>query len=99
MIFDFVDFSSNKGDVTGMGKPTGVLWVLLTCLAWSAPTSAREQGSLERCQNIKNQIERYTHLRRSGGTARSMEQWKQGRDQYNELYTELNCIKWRNKLK
>ena len=81
-----------------------ILKFLFNLLVFSAaliamPATAKDQGTLEQCQQVKNKIQYYTDLRRSGGSSKTMENWKQSRDRYKDEYSDLSCTKWRNKLR
>ena len=72
---------------------------LSAMLIWSAVVVSKEQGSLAACQGIKDKVEHYTRLRRSGGSAKSMQGWKRKRDHYRDTYEELRCRRWGSRVK
>jgi len=59
---------------------------------------AKSQATLRQCQYIQDKIEYYTDLRRSGGSARTMENWKRKRNYYEDKFGNQNCKKWNGKL-
>ena len=52
-----------------------------------------------KCQSIKDRIERYTVLRRKGGSAGQMQQWKQQLRISEEQFRRLDCRDHRRKLR
>ncbi len=64
-----------------------------------APVEAREQASLETCIALTKKIERYTRLRRGGGTAQQMERWRDARRGYEDKFTNLRCRRFGRKLR
>lgn len=73
--------------------------VLFPLLLTMSAYAGDEPGSLKQCQKIKDRIERYTNLRRSGGTSRQMDKWQKKRNYYKDQYTEKDCMQHRNHLK
>ena len=67
-------------------------------LFYTTPVKA-SQGSLEYCQNMTDKIRYYSLKRKKGGSAKSMENWKNQRKHYQEKFTNRNCKKWKDKLK
>ncbi len=55
--------------------------------------------SLEKCRQLKDQIEHYTKLRRAGGSASKMDRWKRLRADKQGAYDQGDCRKYRGKLK
>jgi hypothetical protein len=72
--------------------------MLIALFVGLAPAAAGTPASLSKCQGIKNKIDHYTDLRRGGGSARRMSNWKQRRDHYQDQFSEHNCKRWRNRL-
>ena len=64
-----------------------------------SPSHAREKGSLEQCQEIKNTIDYYAKLRRQGGSASSMDIWKKKLNEYDDEYTQADCKRWKGRLR
>ena len=58
-----------------------------------------EDLSLERCQDLQNRIEEYDRLRKKGGKARQMEQWKQEREKLKDEFRDGNCRQWGKQIK
>lgn len=77
-------------------KPLIMLFPLLVAMSAYA---GHEPGTLEQCQKIKDQIDRYTDLRRAGGTGRQMSNWQKRRNYYKDQYSEKDCMRHRNHLK
>jgi hypothetical protein len=73
--------------------------LVLSALLASTAASSDEQDTIEQCKRIKQKINHYTELRRSGGSSSIMEEWKRERDRYKDQYSDLNCTRWRNKLR
>lgn len=75
--------------------------ILLTAFLFS--TSPRvllaTDGTLMQCQSYTKKIDYYTALRRNGGSAKTMEKWKQKRNNYKNRYSDKNCKQWGSKLK
>lgn len=57
--------------------------ILISCLASSAPVIA--------CEKFQTKADRYTALKRQGGSAKQMTRWTAQRKLYNERYRE--CLK------
>lgn len=57
--------------------------ILISCLASSAPVNA--------CEKFQAKADRYTALKRQGGSAKQMTRWTAQRKLYNERYRE--CLK------
>ena len=76
-----------------------MLLVLLPAILVVSSNTYSAEGSLASCQKIKDRIDYYTRLRRSGGSSKTMEDWKQKRDHYKNKYSEKHCNQWRNDLK
>ena len=75
-----------------------LLAIILPLLFTSAGYAAQERGTLKECQRIKDRIERYTDLRRAGGSSRQMNSWQRKRNQYREEYSDKDCMRHRNHL-
>ena len=75
------------------------LIILIPFLFGPAAYGDDEPGTLKECQKIKDRIDRYTNLRRYGGTSRQMDQWQKKRNYYKDKYTEKDCTQHRNHLK
>jgi hypothetical protein len=75
------------------------LVILCALLFTTAAYAGHERGTLKQCQKIKDRIEKYTNLRRAGGTGRQMNGWQKKRNYYKEQYAEKDCMRHRNHLK
>ena len=74
------------------------LLVAFLVLPYSSGLLAQEI-SLGTCQQLTNQVEKYTKLRRSGGSAAQMESWKKSRQRYEEQFRRSDCYKYGAQLK
>lgn len=72
--------------------------VLLLTLMIATPAAA-ETANVAKCQAIKDRIERYTSLRRKGGSASQMQAWKEQLRSSDEQFRRLECRDHRRKLK
>lgn len=54
---------------------------------------------LSRCVYLQQRIDRYTRLRRGGGTAARMEVWRQSRQRYQNEYRERRCHKRHSEIR
>ena len=72
--------------------------VVLLALFLTTPVAAKP-ASLEKCQAIKDRIERYTGLRRKGGSAGQMQQWKEQMRASEDQFRRTDCKGHRRKLK
>ena len=78
----------------------GITLMSLVAATVAAPiTLHAAKASLETCQQLHDRVEYYTDLRRSGGSARKMESWKQQRDRYKEKYSDYHCDRYRNRIR
>jgi hypothetical protein len=74
--------------------------VLTLALALGISSSGMAQDlSLEKCRQVKDQIEHYTQLRRAGGSASKMDRWKRLRADKQAAYDRGDCRKYRGKLR
>ena len=72
--------------------------LFFSLLVFSTPPAIAAQGSLNYCQNMSDKIRYYTNLRRKGGSAKRMENWKNQRKNYQGKFNSRNCKKWRDQL-
>tara|TARA_B100001540_G_scaffold296839_1_gene298888 strand:- start:8381 stop:8629 length:249 start_codon:yes stop_codon:yes gene_type:complete len=77
---------------------TGLAVGLALALAAASPASAQE-ASLQQCQSLKERIERYTALRRKGGSASRMEGWKKQLRKAEARFRELDCRAYGRELR
>lgn len=77
-----------------MRKKLGLLFALL----FISVNANAQDGSLQTCQSLKDNIDRYQSLRRKGGSARQMEGWKKYKKDNEKKFNRLNCKKWRGEL-
>lgn len=89
-----------KIDMDIARKPAAAVPLFLSLLlTLPASQSYAKPGSLKQCQRVQDRIERYTHLRRAGGSAKKMASWQKKRNHYKDLYSKYHCSRFRNKLK
>lgn len=55
-------------------------------------------GSPEQCRRLEERIEKYTELRRSGGTAAQMASWRRSRSEAEAAYRNYNCHRQGSKM-
>lgn len=65
----------------------------------TTPANAGSEQLIKKCQGYKNKIEKYTQLKRKGGSASAMSRYHNERNKYKDLFSEANCKKVRSKLK
>jgi hypothetical protein len=75
----------------------GVTLTLLLAPGMASPVGAQE-ASLAQCQALKDRIDRYTALRRHGGTASQMEGWKKQLRRAEATFREKECRAYRREL-
>jgi hypothetical protein len=80
------------------GIIVGAVFALLLASV-TAPTAAAQDASLEQCQALKDRIERYTALRRKGGSTRQMEGWKKQLRSAEEQFRDKDCRAYRRELR
>ncbi len=78
--------------------PSAARLIFLLLLLLPATATTEEPGTLKQCQRVKDQIEKYTNLRRAGGSAKMMTYWQKKRNYYKGLYSEYHCSRFRNDL-
>lgn len=71
----------------------------IVALGFSINSFAASDPNLGQCQHIKNQIERYTNLKRKGGSKNQMQHWQKSRNEYKKQYADQGCRSIRHKLK
>jgi len=90
-----------------MNKSLSGMWNRLTrvtaaVLALSALTAVPAdagEASLEECRALKDRIDRYTSLRRMGGSASQMNGWKKQLRKYEARFRDLDCSEFRRELR
>ncbi len=87
---------ANKGLPTAAGLMAFTLAIVPAGASASADDEAKQ---LRQCQQLKQSIERYTRLRKAGGSARQMERWKQARRAKKAAWDQLRCQRIRRQLK
>ena len=70
--------------------------LLALLIATSAVAQTRTQA---KCQSAIDRIERYTALRRKGGSASQMQQWKEQLRASEDQFRRLQCKYSRSKLR
>lgn len=74
--------------------------VLLLTILVATPVAAKPEqaATLAKCQTLKDRTERYTAMRRKGGNASRMQQWKEQLRASEEQFRRLECKSFRRKL-
>jgi len=65
--------------------------ITLFCYIGVAYAESGREPTLAQCQMLKDQIDHYTELRKKGGSAGVMEQWKQQREKLKEKFRDMEC--------
>lgn len=81
-----------------MQKPHKRAAAVLLALLITTPAAA-QTAALAKCQTIKDRIERYTGLRRKGGSTSQMQQWKEQLRASEEQFRRQDCKDHRRKLR
>lgn len=61
--------------------------------------AADPKQDFARCVYLEKKINRYTRLRRAGGTAARMEGWRSARRRYADEYRERRCHRFGRRLR
>ena len=74
--------------------------ILVTSFALLSPDvfAGKQDEGLHVCQFYKDEIEKYEDLRRGGGSASEMDQWKKKKREYEEKFRNGNCSRHRGDL-
>lgn len=64
----------------------------------SGANSASDEA-FQRCRVLHGQIDRYTRLRRAGGSSVQMERWRQTRQKYEAEYRAKRCYRFGRRLR
>ena len=65
----------------------------------NTPAAIGQAASLEKCQSLKDRVDRYTVLRRKGGSAGKMEGWKKQLRKAEAKFREEGCHQYLRRLK
>lgn len=68
---------------------TPLFWLCLAIILMNPP-------ALQACEALERKVERYTQLRRNGGSAKQMTRWQKARHKYKEQYHE--CRRQRSQM-
>ncbi len=71
---------------------------LLASLAIATHVAGAQQLPLEKCQQLKDDIERYDEMRRNGGPSAQMDAWKRARREHEREFRTGNCRYFRFQL-
>ena len=71
----------------------------LICFSLLSPPGLEARGSLEQCQSLSRQLDRYQQLRRNGGSASQMNNWKRKIREITQRQHELDCKAWGNRAR
>ena len=61
--------------------------------------SFADRGSLSKCQRLADAIEKYSDLRRAGGSAKQMDTWKRRRSDKEDQFKRYDCKDWGKRIK
>jgi hypothetical protein len=78
--------------------PTRAVTALLLALLITSPVAA-QTAKLAKCQTVNDRIERYTGLRRKGGSTSQMQQWKEQLRANEDQFYRMDCKNYRRKLR
>jgi hypothetical protein len=87
--------SIDTSQLTGgqaVSKVLSISMVLAVSSLYSAIVLS-QTPDVEECKRLKARIDQYTELRKTGGTAAEMEQWKRARAEYEEQFRSIGCHK------
>ncbi len=81
-----------KNSLQAIGAAAAVWSAAALLSVAAAPASAGDQQQLLReCRKLQAEILRYESLRRDGGNARQMDDWKRQRSDSQRAFRELGC--------
>ena len=72
--------------------------LLVFCWPLGVVPAAAQSISLKQCQQYKDQIARYTSLRRNGGSGKQMDAWHRSRRDNEQAYRNHYCWRYRRQL-
>ncbi|MEM0952835.1 MAG: hypothetical protein AAGI24_01740 [Pseudomonadota bacterium] len=70
-----------------------LLVIAFTALTTFSIPGHAKKPDLEQCLAIRENINKYSELRRNGGSAEDMEVWKRARSQHEQEFRALRCRK------
>jgi hypothetical protein len=70
---------------------TVLLIIFFALLAPLGAPAATDSGAASECRELAEKIDRYTRLRRAGGSARQMDKWHRARNKLKQRYRDLAC--------
>ncbi|MHA7816033.1 MAG: hypothetical protein ACX93N_06120 [Pseudohaliea sp.] len=82
-----------------MRTPLFILLALAAAVARAPATALEAEADLATCKRWHQRIERYTRLRRGGGSAVQMERWRQARAAYEAKFRAARCHRWGRQLR
>jgi hypothetical protein len=71
--------------------------LFLMCLGVSQAAYSQDVP-LRQCQKLKDAIEQYDELRRQGGRASAMDNWKRQRREKDEAFRRYGCREYEDEL-
>ena len=74
-----------------MNKPSWSSIPLLVSLLISCGAACAGEASPKQCERLEERIEKYTSLRRGGGSGAQMAAWKRARREAQAAYRDGNC--------
>lgn len=64
-----------------------------------AQPATERSAELERCEKLRDRIERYGDLRRRGGSGSQMDRWKRALREAEAEFREKGCEEYRRELR
>lgn len=81
-----------------MNRVRSLVFTTFVLTAYVVSPGYAQELSLEKCQKLKDDIERYNQLRRHGGSGKKMDAWKRSRRRSEEAFEKAGCRRYRRQL-
>ncbi len=75
-----------------------VFILTLSACCLSSTAQAEKSGTLSLCQTLQSRIGYYEALRREGGSAQEMDNWRKQRRAQQKEFGRLRCSRWGKQL-